>query len=133
MTDLARIEEIFFAHTGCDRRRAEGIVADALRRAEDGELFLEHMQSESLVFDDGRLKSASFNHSQGCGLRAVAGETTAYAHAAEVSEAGIKRAAETVKTVTTGHGGTVALAPAGTNRSLYAELNPLETQPFATK
>jgi TldD protein len=104
-----------------------------LQKADDGELFFEHAQHESLVFDDGRLKSASFNQSQGFGLRAVAGETTGYAHAAELSEAAIKRAADTVKAVTTGRGGTAAGAPGGTNRSLYRDLNPLEAMPFEAK
>src|SRR6185503_9328993 len=80
-----------------------------------------------------KLKSASFNTAQGFGLRAIAGETTGYAHAAEISEPAIKRAAATVKAVTSGHAGAVALAPAGTNRSLYGEVNPLETLPFETK
>ena len=133
MTDLARIENLFFAQTGMDRRRVEGIAGEALAKADDGELFLESIHHEALVFDDGRLKSASFNTAQGFGLRAVAGETTGYAHAAELSEPAIKRAAATVKTVTSGHGGTVAMAPAGTNRSLYADLNPLETMPFDAK
>ncbi len=133
MADLARIEKLFFADTGMDRRRVEGIAADALAKADDGELYLEYGQHEALVFDDGRLKSASFNTAQGFGLRAVAGETTGYAHAAELSEPAIKRAAATVKAVTSGHGGTVALAPAGTNRSLYGDVNPLEALPFETK
>jgi TldD protein len=133
MADLARIEKLFFANTGMDRRRVEGVTADALAKADDGELFLEYVQHEALVFDDGRLKSASFNTSQGFGLRAVAGETTGYAHAAELSEPAIKRAAATVKAVTTGHGGAVAVPPAGTNRSLYADVNPLETLPFEAK
>jgi TldD protein len=133
MADLARIENLFFAQSGMDRRRVEGIAADALARADDGELFLEYVQHEALVFDDGKLKSASFNTAQGFGLRAVAGETTGYAHAAELSEPAIKRAAATVKAVTMGHDGAMAVAPQGTNRSLYADLNPLETMPFEAK
>ena len=133
MADLARIENLFFAETGMDRRRVEGIAAEALAKADDGELFLEYVQHEALVFDDGRLKSASFNTSQGFGLRAVAGETTGYAHAAELSEPAMKRAAATVKAVTAGHGGAMAVAPQGTNRGLYTDINPLETLPFEAK
>jgi len=133
MADLARIENLFFANTGMDRKRVEATAADALAKADDGELFLEYVQHEALVFDDGKLKTASFNTSQGFGLRAVAGETTGYAHAAELSEAAIKRAAVTVKAVTAGHDGTVAMGPPGTNRSLYGDFNPVETLPFETK
>ena len=52
MADLARIENLFFAKSGMDRRRVEGIAADALAKADDGELFLEYVQHEALVFDD---------------------------------------------------------------------------------
>ena len=126
-------DEIFFNRAGLDRPRTEGIVADALQGADDGELFLEYRQSESFSFDDGRLKSASFDTSQGFGLRAVSGETSAYAHAGELGEDALKRAAATVSTVRRGHGGTMAQAPSQTNRSLYVDDNPLDGTPFEDK
>ena len=97
-------DDIFFDRAGLDRPRTEGIVADALHGADDGELFLEYRQSESFSFDDGRLKSASFDTHQGFGLRAVSGETTAYAHAGELGEDALKRASATVRAVRTGPG-----------------------------
>ncbi len=133
MTDRALVDDIFFTRTGMDRARVEGAVADALQGMEDGELFLEHRQSESLAFDDGKLKSASFDTSQGFGLRAVSGEATGYAHAAELSEAAIRRAGETVRAVRSGHAGVLAGPPAGTNRALYGDFNPLSQVPFADK
>ena len=117
--------ELFFTRAGLARGRVERIVGDALSGADDGELFLEYNQSESFSFDDGRLKSASFDTSQGFGLRAVSGEQTGYAHSSELSEASLKRAAATVKAVRAGHGGVMADAPPGTNRLLYADANPL--------
>ena len=133
MTDRALVDDIFFTRTGMDRSRVESAVADALRGMEDGELFLEHRQSESLTFDDGKLKSAGFDTSQGFGLRAVSGEATGYAHAAEISEAAIRRAGDTVRAVRTGHAGVLAGPPPGTNRSLYGDFNPLSQVPFADK
>ncbi|MFO1189475.1 MAG: metalloprotease TldD [Alphaproteobacteria bacterium] len=109
------------------------IAGDALAGAEDGELFLEYRQSESLVFDDGRLKSATFDTGQGFGLRAVAGEAIGYAHATELSEDAVRRAATTVRAVLSGHSGTADLAPAGTNRQLYGEQNPLGGLDFPAK
>ncbi|BBK34545.1 TldD protein [Stella humosa] len=133
MTDRALVDDIFFTRTGMDRTRVERAVADALQGMDDGELFLEHRQSEGLSFDDGRLKSASFDTSQGFGLRAVAGEATGYAHAAELSEAAIRRAGETVRAVRGGHSGILAGPPPGTNRALYGDFNPLSQMPFAEK
>ncbi|HUT51219.1 MAG TPA: metalloprotease TldD [Alphaproteobacteria bacterium] len=133
MTDLAQTDELFFERTGMDRGRVERTIADALNGADDGELFLEYNQSESLVFDDGHLRSANFDQTQGFGLRAVSGEATGYAHSSELSEAAIKRAAGTVEAVRTGSGGTIAEPPKGTNQALYTDVNPLGLVDFETK
>jgi TldD protein len=100
---------------------------------DDGELYLEYSQSESLALDDGRIKSASFDTSQGFGLRAVADEAAGYAHASELSEAAIRRAAATVRAVASGYSGVMAAGPVGTNRSLYTEDNPLGLVDLAIK
>jgi TldD protein len=133
MTALDRTDRIFFETAGLNLSRVEGIAADALAHSDDGELYLEYSQSEALSWDDGRLKSASFDTSQGFGLRAVVGEMQGYAHAADLSEPALKRAAETVKAVQAGYGGTVAASPPGTNRQLYIDENPLALEPFEAK
>ncbi|MBV9063721.1 MAG: metalloprotease TldD [Alphaproteobacteria bacterium] len=125
--------DLFFGKTGMDRNRVQRLVDHSLRGADDGELFLEYRQSESFVFDDGRLKAATFDTTQGFGLRAVAGEATGYAHASELSEEAIRRGADTVRAVTRGHSGAVALSPARTNRKLYADIDPLHSAQFETK
>ncbi|QXQ06248.1 metalloprotease TldD [Sphingosinicellaceae bacterium] len=125
---------IFYRDTGLDPGRTERLVADALKGCDDGELFLQYAASESFSFDDGRLKAATFDTSQGFGLRGVAGETTAFAHANELSEAAIRRAGETISVVRSGHGGNAALnAPPRTNRQLYTDADPLSAIPFADK
>ena len=133
MSDLATTDKLFFEGTGLDRTQTESQVNDALAGCDDGELFLEYCQTESLNFDDGRLKTASFDTSQGFGLRCVTGETTGYAHASELSEAALKRAAETVKMVITGTGAAAEAAPQPTNRHLYDDANPLGEGEFTDK
>src|SRR5437899_4538396 len=63
------------ARTGLDQDRAEALLKRGLEGADDGELFLEYRQAEALVFDNGRLKQATYDTAQGFGLRAVKGET----------------------------------------------------------
>ena len=126
-------DELFFKQTGLDRAAVERTVNDALKGADDGDLYLEYRQSESLVWDDGKLKNASFDTTQGFGLRAVSGEATGYAHAVNLDEKAIKRAAETVKAIKSGQGGTIAMPPQGTNRHLYDDGNPLPGQSFEDK
>ena len=134
MTEQPSPEEIFFTQGGLDRTRIGGLVDEALHGADDGELFLEYCQSESFSFDDGRLKNASFDTSQGFGLRAVSGEATGYAHATELSEQAIGRAAATVQAVRAGHSGVQGDdTPPGTNRALYSADNPLGEIEFAHK
>jgi TldD protein len=118
---------------GLDRERARRLVADALEGADDGELYLEYAQSESLVFDNGRLRSASFDTNQGFGLRAVAGEAAGYAHSSDISESAIRRAADAVQAVKRGYTGAYADPPRGTNVALYGAENPLASPNFAEK
>ncbi len=133
MTDIKTADRLFFDDTDMDRASVETLVSDALAGADDGELYLEYRQSEGFAFDDGRLKSASFDTTQGFGLRAVSGEATGFAHASELSENAIRNASSTVKAVATGRSGEIALPPAGSNRSLYTEDNPLSEIPFDAK
>ena len=133
MSQFDVTDDLFFTRAGLDRGRTESIVEDALAGTDDGELFLEYRQSEGLSFDDGRLKSASFDTSQGFGLRAIADEASGYAHASELSEEAIRRAGETVKAVRAGHSGIAAAPPQPTNRALYTDANPLAATPFEDK
>ncbi len=127
----AHAHELFFVRAGLDREAVTRAVADSLAGADDGELFLEYRQSESVVLDDRQIKSASFDTAQGFGLRSVAGEAQGYAHGSELSLDAIKRGGETVKAVRLGRSGTMAAGPVGTNASLYTDLNPLSLVPFA--
>src|SRR3984957_8089917 len=133
MSSLLRTDDLFFEQTGMDRAAVERTVNDALKGADDGELYLEYRQSESLVWDDGKLKNAAFDTTQGFGLRAVSGEATGYAHAVNLDEKAIKRAAETVRAIKSGHSGEMALPPQGTNRHLYDDTNPLDGKSFEQK
>ena len=125
---------IFYRDTDLDPVRTERLVAQALDGCDDGELYLQYANSESFSFDDGRLKAATFDTTQGFGLRGVSGETTGFAHANELSDAAIRRAADTVKVVRSGFGGTASLdRPPRTNRQLYTDSDPLSAIPFAAK
>src|SRR5262249_12756208 len=101
--------------------------------ADDGEFYLEYRQTEALVFDNGRLKQATFDTSQGFGLRAVKGEAVGYAHASDLSDPALARAADAVSAVRGGYSGTYAQAPARTNARLYGDENPLAAPGFEAK
>ncbi len=124
---------VVFENSDLNRESAVALVADALHGADDGELFLESRQTQSFSFDDGKLKAASFDESSGFGLRAVSGETAAYAHATDISVSALRRAAGLCKSMTRNGGGIVAAAPPRSNRKLYSSANPVDAIGFSDK
>ena len=116
-----------------DRDAALRHLRAATDGADDGELFLERRRAEALVFDDGRVKTASYDASEGFGLRAVLGEVTGYAHSSEVSEAALSRAVATARLAVGDGGGTLADAPARTNKTLYTDADPIARAEFPVK
>ena len=135
MSAIAATDKLFFerADTALDRAAAARIVEQALHGSDDGELFLEYRESESISLDDGHIRSANFDSGPGFGLRAVAGEATGYAHSGEISEAALRRAAATVSAIAAGHSGTAAEPPRATNSRLYSEANPLSLMDFSAR
>ena len=65
MSVLGKTDVIFFEDRDLNKDKLSRIVDDALGKSDDGELFLEYCQSEAFAFDDGRLKTASYDTSQG--------------------------------------------------------------------
>lgn len=126
-------DEIFYAKNNLDPQKVNRMVNDHLTGADDGELYLEYVQSEFFSWDDGRLKTCTYDTDMGFGLRAVAGDTFGYAHSSEMSESAIARAGETITSVTKGFSGTLDLPPQKTNQQLYVEDNPLLQMPFEKK
>jgi TldD protein len=119
--------------SGVGREAALGILQNTLHGADDGELFIEHRQSEATVWEDGRLKSASFDESQGFGMRAVSGETAAYAHSTEISTAALERASKTCRGIIERPASVPAPAPQRSNIALYSTVNPTETMALSAK
>jgi TldD protein len=118
---------------GLDRQEVARHIGRGLAGADDGELYLEYAQSEMLVFDNGRLKQATYNTDQGFGLRAVKDEAVGYAHSSDLSEAALARAADAVRAVKGGYGGRYAEPPGRSNVRLYGDDNPLAMPAFETK
>ncbi len=121
-----------FLYRNLDPEAARRLAHQHLSAHDDGELFLQYAASEAFGFDDGRLKTADYHSSSGFGLRGVSGETTAFAHANEISEAAIERAAATLKLLDP-RTASPAASPPRTNQSMYGAEDPLTLVPFAEK
>src|SRR4029079_13673750 len=144
MTNPATTSLLDRANLDRDAIRRE--ITRGLAGADDGGLFVEYVQTEALGFDNGRLKQATYDTSQGFGLRAVKDDAVGYAHSSDVSLPSLIRAADAVAGVpggSSGHtsdsaarggySGNFAAAPAHTNVRLYGDENPLDAPGFEAK
>src|SRR6476660_1247181 len=120
-----------FLYRSLDPAAAARLAARHLSGHDDGELYLQSSASEAFGFDDGRLKTADYHSDSGFGLRGVSDEMTAFAHANEISEAAIERAAATLKLLDPK--GAPAPPPLRTNQAMYGSDDPLAQVPFAEK
>src|SRR6201985_3242807 len=116
-----------------DRDSVRQQITRGLSGADDGELFLEYSQTEALMFDNGRLKQATYDTSQGFGLRAVKDGAVGYRHSSGVSLSALIRAADAVSAVRGGYSGSFAAPPPHTNVRLYSDDNPLDAPGFESK
>ncbi|HEX3980268.1 MAG TPA: TldD/PmbA family protein [Acidimicrobiales bacterium] len=92
----------------------ERVLSEALRHGgEFAEVFAEDRSTSSALLDDGRVEELSSGRERGAGIRVVSGETTGFAHTADLTESGLLRAAEAASAVARRGGGTnrVAVGP----------------------
>src|SRR4029079_15289499 len=132
MTLLTDPRRFLYREGALDPDEAKILSARHLAHCDDGELYLQYSASEAFGFDDGRLKTADYHTSSGFGLRGVSGETTAFAHANEISEAAIGRAAATLKLLDP-RKGEPSGPPPRTNQAMYGADDPLSLIPFVDK
>ena len=117
---------------------AQALNAIATHRIDDADLYFQYTRSEGWGLEEGIVKSGSFGIDQGVGVRAVAGEKTAFAYSDDISEAALMDAAQTVRTIAAaGQSRSVKIngrkrAIAG-SRNLYAPTDPIATLDSAQK
>ena len=75
-------------------------LAAALRRGgEFAEVFAEDRRTTGISLDDRRIEDLMSGRDRGAGIRVVVGDTTGFAHTADLSEAGLLTAAEAAAAV----------------------------------
>ena len=105
----------------------------ATKNSDDGELFFEQRQTETITLDDRKIKSASFDTSEGVGMRSVCGEITGYAHSTDLSHSALSKMIPTVQKASHGQMCTYADAPSETEKKIYAPFNPILELTFSKK
>ena len=123
----------FFDKSDISQKDAEKIVSETLHKCDDGELYLENTKTESIVLDDNKIKSSSYNTDLGYGLRAVTGEIVAYSHSNEISKNSLKISSENLYSSLKSKKGTYNHSIPKTNIKLYDETNPIEEKSLNLK
>jgi TldD protein len=100
-------------------------------RVDDADLYFQYTRNEGWSLEEGIVKSGSFGIDQGVGVRAVAGEKTAFAYSDDISEAALLDAAQTVRTIAAAGQSRRVKVPQRTSvagmRKLYAPMDPIAT------
>jgi TldD protein len=111
-------------------------LTSALRTGGDfAEVFVEDKRSSSALFDDGRVEELTSGRDRGAGIRVVVGDTTGFAHTADLSADGLRTAAEAAAGAARGGGGgtrVVAIGAPAQDVTASARILP-ETVAKATK
>ncbi len=96
----------------------ERVLSEALRNGGDfAEVFAEDRSNSSALLDDRRVEELASGRERGAGIRVVSGETTGFAHTADLSLEGLLRAAEAASAVARGGGGGRAPWPSDRRRA----------------
>ncbi|MES2959300.1 MAG: metalloprotease TldD [Pseudomonadota bacterium] len=82
-----------------DAHLSAALQTIAAHRVDDADLYFQSTRHEGWSLEEGIVKSGSFSIDQGVGVRAVAGEKTAFAYSDDISEAALQDAARTVRTI----------------------------------
>ena len=102
----------------------------ALRTGGDfAEIFVEDRRSASAVLDDGSVEELTSGRDRGAGIRVVVGETTGFAHTADLTSTGLRSAAEAASAAArSGSGGVceVVLSPSATPPPAVIEVFPAD-------
>ena len=84
------------------RRAINQVETIAEHRVDDADLYFQTTRHEGWSLEEGIVKSGSFSIDQGVGVRAVAGEKTAFAYSDDISEVALADAARTVRSIAAG-------------------------------
>jgi TldD protein len=105
----------------------QGVFSQLMQRDIDyADLYFQYSRSEGWSLEEGIVKSGSFGIEQGVGVRAIAGEKTAFAYSDDISLPALLSAAETTRAIARqGNGSRQAVTRVGAGRSLYVPADPL--------
>ena len=128
---LATARSLLLEPFGLDESHlSKALAAIQAHKVDDADLYFQYTRSEGWSLEEGIVKTGSFSIDQGVGVRAVAGEKTAFAYSDDISDASLMDAALTVRAIAQSNQNRKAKVPArkvARIRSLYPSLDPMGT------
>jgi TldD protein len=128
---LATARALLLEPFGLDESHlSKALSAIKAHKVDDADLYFQYTRAEGWSLEEGIVKTGSFSIDQGVGVRAVAGEKTAFAYSDDISEASLMDAALTVRAIAQAEQNRKAKVPArklASIRSLYPSLDPMGT------
>jgi TldD protein len=134
---LATAKSLLLEPFGLDEGHlTRALAAIQKHQVDDADLYFQYTRSEGWSLEEGIVKTGSFSIDQGVGVRAVAGEKTAFAYSDDISEASLMDAATTVRAIAAASQNRRTRVPArkvSASRSLYPSLDPMSTMDSTAK
>ncbi len=128
---LVTAQSLLLTPFGLDESHLSRALAEIkAHRIDDADLYFQYTRSEGWSLEEGIVKTGSFSIDQGVGVRAVAGEKTAFAYSDDISEASLMDAARTVRSISSAAQSRKVKTPArkvAGSRSLYQGVDPIST------
>ncbi len=128
---LATAQSLLLAPFGLTESHLSRALAEiTAHQVDDADLYFQYTRSEGWSLEEGIVKTGSFSIDQGVGVRAVAGEKTAFAYSDDISLDSLMDAARTVRSISAAAQSRRVKTPTrkiATSRSLYGGLDPIAT------
>ena len=123
---LEQATALLLAPTALEFRQLSQVLADIhLRHVDSADLYFQYSRMESWSLEEGIVKSGSFSIDRGVGVRALAGEKTAFAYSDDISLDALEEAASATRAIARQGGSAIgALDKLGGARALYAAKDP---------
>ncbi len=134
---LATARSLLLEPFGLDESHlTKALSAIQAHKVDDADLYFQYTRSEGWSLEEGIVKTGSFSIDQGVGVRAVAGEKTAFAYSDDISWASLLDAAVTVRSIASAsqnHRTRVPARKVAPSRLLYPSLDPMGSMDSAAK
>ena len=121
------IDNLILNPAELDNQKIQKVINNLNHKNIDySDLYFQYSKNEFFAIEDGAVKNASFNIDNGCGVRAVSGDKTAYAYTDEVNFQTLTQSCEIINALRSqGQNKTVPQVSSNKPRQLYQSIDPI--------